>query len=71
MTTYTRARSLAKTVSWRATATIDTLIISYLVTGSVLFAGSIASFEVITKMAIYYFHERAWSRVSWGVVKPE
>ena len=65
MATYSRKRSLAKTVSWRFTATIDTLLISYFVTGSLALAGSIASVEVVTKMVIYYFHERAWSRVSW------
>lgn len=58
---------MAKTLSWRATATIDTLLISYFVTGSLALAGSIASFEVVTKMLIYYFHERAWSKVRWGV----
>lgn len=68
MATYSRRRSLAKTLSWRLTATIDTLLISYLVTGSLVLAGSIASFEVVTKMVIYYFHERAWSRVAWGMV---
>ncbi|MCR4378198.1 MAG: DUF2061 domain-containing protein [Rhodospirillales bacterium] len=68
MATYSRRRSLAKTVSWRLTATIDTLLISYFVTGSLVLAGSIASFEVVTKMAIYYFHERAWSRIAWGMV---
>jgi len=69
MAAYTRKRSLAKTLSWRFTATIDTLLISYFVTGSLVLAGSIASFEVVTKMIIYYFHERAWSSVAWGIVK--
>ena len=62
----TRRRSLAKTVSWRVIATLDTFVISYLVTGSGVFAGSIASFEVVTKIVIYYFHERAWMRIDWG-----
>ncbi len=62
----TRRRSLAKTVSWRVIATLDTFVISYLVTGSGVFAGSIASFEVLTKIVIYYCHERAWMRIDWG-----
>ena len=57
---------MAKTVSWRVIATLDTFVISYLVTGSGVFAGSIASFEVVTKIVIYYFHERAWMRIDWG-----
>ena len=63
----TRRRTAVKTLSWRAVATIDTFIISYLVTGSFAWAGSIACFEVMTKIAIYYLHERAWIRVKWGL----
>ena len=62
----TRRRSLAKMVSWRVTATVDTFIISYFVTGSFAWAGSIAGLEVLTKMGLYYLHERAWARVQWG-----
>ena len=62
----TRRRTLAKTVSWRTVATLDTFIISYLVTGSGTWAGTIAGFEVLTKVAIYYCHERVWIRIKWG-----
>lgn len=61
-----RRHSLAKTVSWRVTATIDTFIISFFVTGSFAWAGSIAGLEVLTKMGLYYLHERAWARIQWG-----
>jgi uncharacterized membrane protein len=63
----TQARSLAKTLTWRGLASLDTFVLGWLVTGSVMFAGSIATLEVITKMALYYLHERAWARVLWGV----
>jgi uncharacterized membrane protein len=59
-------RSLAKTVSWRVLGSIDTALVSYVVTGNLVFATSIASAEVITKMILYYLHERAWARVKWG-----
>ena len=36
-------------------------------TGHPGIAGAIASTEVLTKMVLYYFHERAWSSVGWGV----
>lgn len=55
-------RSLAKTVTWRLFATLDTFVISILVTGSAKWAGSIVSVELITKMTLYFLHERAWSR---------
>ena len=63
----TQARSLAKTISWRTLASIDTFILCWIVTGNVTFAGSIASLEVLTKLILYYVHERAWARVVWGV----
>lgn len=62
----TQTRSFAKTVSWRMFASIDTFILSYLITGRLLWAGSIASAEVLTKIALYYVHERAWAHVKWG-----
>ncbi len=54
-------KALAKTVSWRVLASVDTLAIAYLVTGSVELAGSIMGIEVITKMVLYYLHERLWN----------
>ena len=59
-------RSVAKAISWRATGTVDTFVIAWLLTGSPKLAGGIASVEVVTKMVLYYLHERAWSRVGWG-----
>lgn len=56
-------RSLMKTVSWRVVGTIDTMIISYLITGNTAMAMSIGSVEVVSKMVLYYLHERAWSTV--------
>ena len=63
-------RSVVKTISWRTVGTLDTMIVSYFVTGSLVMAASIGSIEVITKMALYYFHERAWNKISFGKVKP-
>src|SRR6516225_9548716 len=59
-------RSFIKAVSWRTVGTLDTFIISFFVTGKVSLAGSIASIEVVTKILIYYFHERLWALVPWG-----
>lgn len=62
-------RSVAKTISWRTVGTLDTIIISYFITGNLVMAASIGSIEVITKMILYYFHERAWNRLKFGTVK--
>lgn len=62
-------RSVAKSVSWRTVGTLDTVIISYFITGNLTMAASIGSIEVFTKMALYYFHERAWNKIPFGKVK--
>jgi uncharacterized membrane protein len=59
-------RSLIKAVSWRVVGSIDTFILSLIVTGNGRYAISIASVEALTKIALYYGHERIWRRVKWG-----
>ncbi len=61
-----KSRSIGKSVSWRILATCDTILISYLITGSIAIAASIGSIEVLTKMILYYFHERAWNKLEYG-----
>ncbi len=63
-------RSLAKTLSWRITGTLDTIIVSLLVTGRIKWALSIGFVEFFTKVLLYYFHERIWNRISYGRVIP-
>ena len=59
-------RSFVKAASWRALGSIDTFILSFFFTGNAKAAGAIAGTEVITKIALYYFHERVWSSIHWG-----
>ncbi|UFS62502.1 DUF2061 domain-containing protein [Sulfurimonas sp. HSL-3221] len=63
-------RSAVKTLSWRAVGTLDTMVISFLITGSLAMAASIGSIEVFTKMVLYYLHERAWTRIGIGLHRP-
>jgi uncharacterized membrane protein len=56
-------KSALKAVTWRIVGTIDTMIISYLITGKVAVALSIGSVEIFTKMILYYFHERIWAHI--------
>lgn len=64
-------RSIAKSVSWRTIGTIDTILISYIITGKPGLALSIGGVEVFTKMALYYLHERTWNKISFGRIKNE
>lgn len=56
-------KSVMKSISWRIVGTLDTMIISYLITGRVTVALSIGSVEVLTKTILYYFHERLWAHI--------
>ncbi len=56
-------KSVMKSVSWRIIGTIDTMVISYFITGRVTVALSIGSVEVLTKTILYYFHERLWAHI--------
>ncbi|HAH22762.1 MAG TPA: hypothetical protein DCL77_03185 [Prolixibacteraceae bacterium] len=62
-------RSIVKSISWRTIGTIDTMVISYFITGKLALAISIGSIEVFTKMALYFFHERTWNKINFGRVK--
>ncbi len=66
-----RKRHLAKTITWRILASADTFLLAWLVTGSVAAGGTISALEVLTKMFLYYGHERAWYKVKWGTGKDE
>lgn len=63
MSQVTHTQTFIKTISWRVLATTDTFLISWLLTGTVGVAAGIASLEVLTKMVLYYGHERLWSRL--------
>jgi uncharacterized membrane protein len=65
----TKLRSLIKGITWRITGTLDTVLISFLITGSLSIALRIGAIELVTKIVLYYLHERVWGTVSWG--KPE
>ena len=60
-------RSGVKTGTWRVIASLDTFLLAFFFTGNVGTALSIGGLEIITKLALYFFHERAWSRVKFGL----
>jgi len=60
------SRSIAKSVSWRIIGTLDTIFISWIVTGTISVALSIGLVELVTKMTLYVIHERIWNTIKWG-----
>ena len=62
-------RHIMKTMTWRVIGTIDTIIIGWIISGDPLIGLSIGSVEIITKMILYFIHERIWYKINFGVKK--
>lgn len=58
-------RSIIKGMTWRVIGTADTLMLSYLFTGSIGDASKIAGTELFTKVFLYYLHERVWMKLNF------
>jgi uncharacterized membrane protein len=58
-------KSMVKAISWRIIGTMDTILISWLLTGTLSLALSIGSIEVFSKFFLYYGHERIWNLIKW------
>ena len=63
-------KTLVKTIVWRIIGTLDTIILSGIITGSLTLGLAIGGVEIITKMILYFLHERAWYKFSkFGINK--
>jgi hypothetical protein len=58
-----RKRSLYKTISWRATASIASWIATWAVTGSLGQATLLFFIHLVVNTTLYYGHERAWNLI--------
>jgi uncharacterized membrane protein len=63
-----RKRHLIKTFSWRFIGTLDTVILSWIISGNPIMGLKIGGFEIISKMILYYLHERAWYKINFGIL---
>jgi uncharacterized membrane protein len=64
-------RHVAKTITWRIVGTIDTMVLGWLISGNPMTGVKIGGMEVITKMVLYFFHERVWFRINLGLPRRE
>ena len=62
-----RVRHLAKTITWRIIGTLDTMILAWLISGNPLTGVKIGAAEIVTKMVLYYLHERTWYKINFGL----
>jgi uncharacterized membrane protein len=60
-------RSLFKALTWRMTGSVDTFILSFIFTGSAKLSAAISGTELMTKLVLYYGHERIWARIKFGL----
>lgn len=63
-----RKRHIAKTFTWRLIGTIDTILLAWWISGDPMIGLKIGFAEVITKMILYYLHERFWYRLNYGLI---
>ena len=66
MSEDSQKRTVAKTMTWRVTASLTTFFIAWLLTGDLLVGASIGSIEALAKIFLYYFHERIWNSINWA-----
>ena len=64
-------RHILKTITWRVVGTIDTMILGWVISGDLKIGLTIGSFEVVTKMILYFLHERVWYKLDFGINRDE
>jgi adenylylsulfate kinase len=65
----TRTRSLAKAISWRIFATLTTILLVFAFTGNLAVSEGVGITELVSKIVIYYVHERVWNVLRFGKVQ--
>lgn len=62
-----RVRHILKTITWRFIGTLDTIILAWIISGKAEFGLAIGGLELVTKMILYYLHERTWYKIKFGI----
>ncbi|MFB9051990.1 DUF2061 domain-containing protein [Formosa undariae] len=62
-------RHIFKTITWRIVGTMDTMTLAWLISGDPLIGLKVGGAEVLTKMILYYLHEKAWYKINFGLDK--
>lgn len=66
-----RKTSLIKGFSWRIVGSIDTILLAWIYTGNPVLGLKIGLTEFLTKVFLFYMHERIWEKISFGKNKLE
>ena len=65
----THLRSITKAISWRIGGTIVTFVVTLLISRQVDIAAKVGLLDTFIKIGAFYFHERIWHRISFGISK--
>ena len=66
MMKVTKTRSFIKALSYRIWGTLSSVAVAYVITKNVSLSITIAFWETVVKVFIYYAHERGWNYIQWG-----
>ena len=64
-----KKRHIIKTFTWRLIGSLDTFLLSFLITNKLFFGISIGAIEIFSKMILYFFHEKIWYQINFGLNK--
>jgi uncharacterized membrane protein len=64
------SRSLAKAVSYRVLGSAVTALIVLVFSGSVKVSLGVGALDMLSKIALYFLHERLWNHIPYGRPKP-
>ena len=62
----TQARSIAKAFSYRILGSMTTALIVYAVNGDWKSSAGIGLADMVSKIGLYFLHERMWNKISIG-----
>lgn len=60
---------IIKSITWRVVGTADTIFLAWYFSGNFETGLQIGSLELLTKIILYYIHERIWIRVKLGTFR--
>ncbi len=70
--TVQRKRHIAKALSYRLFGSVQTVLIGYVLTGSIYISSIAGGVELVVKPVLYYIHERIWYRwIKFGLTNKD
>ena len=60
-------RHILKTFTWRGLGTLDTVLFGWLITGNPFTGLKIGGIETVSKMLLYFGHEKLWYKINYGL----